>query len=180
MTNQIPRYGEQVMKADVIFSEEWPEYAEVHGTPVWGNATRYNHIQGLVTAQGVETDSALLAILAEVAPALLKPIMTSGALHKAAVQALDPVEGTATSVRLERIDKAVKRRNRVVHDKLNVVVMVEMDPRSGPDKRYPSLGRSEHAYLGGEPVTEESLLSDLAVQQDGTRAAVQILVDLHC
>ncbi|MFB6700881.1 hypothetical protein [Streptomyces rubiginosohelvolus] len=182
MTNQIPRYGERVMKADSILPLLNAEYAEEYGFPVHGNATRYNHLRGLIVGQCIETDFILNAVLYEVAPHVKKVTRTAGQLHGAVRDQLKAAEGSDTAKYLDTIKKAVDNRNRFGHEAVNVVIMVHGTPPAPGEPVYgerSELVRSEMAFLNGEPVTEEGLLSYLDLQQEATTAATHIWIDLH-
>lgn len=66
------------------------------------------------------------------------------------------------------IDRAITRRNRLVHDTIEI----------GWSQQY-----GEYVpvieLLGGAEVSESSLREDLAVQQQATRAAVEFLIAIH-
>ncbi|MFF4248957.1 hypothetical protein ACFYY2_31450 [Streptomyces sp. NPDC001822] len=178
MTNQAPRYGEQVIKADSVLADMDEENRDEFGSPVHGNATRLNHLRGLITAQSVEIDTVLQDVLHVIAPGALdkRKKWTAGQLHHEVVASLAAAEDSDAARQLDLIDKAVKRRNTSAHGSLDVIVMLDKAPQYPGDSGGT---RYDVAFLNGEQVTDADLLADLALQQEALRAAVQIWIDLH-
>lgn len=193
MAKQIPYYGERVVKADSVLADMHEEYREEFGHPVHGNATRLNHVRGLIVAQVVEVDIVLKSVLHKIEPGILatRSWWTSGALYHQTKGKLSAAKGSSTAGHLKVIEDAVERRNMAAHGSLDVVVMVDRVPCPGfPDcpacsedaacsERDLRGEQYEYAYLNGKGVTEADLIADLALQQDALRAAVQIWIDLH-
>ncbi|MFF1593112.1 hypothetical protein ACFVY0_34080 [Streptomyces sp. NPDC058286] len=180
MTDQTPRYGARVIKADTVLAELDAEYRDDRGIPIHGNATRLNHLRGLITAQSVEVDTVLQNVLQVVAPSVLesRPRWTAGQLHREVLRSLSAAEGSNTAKHLDLIGRAVKCRNTSAHGSLDVVVMLDRAPQGLGESGSSWSARREVAFLDGEQVTEIDLLAHLALQQEALRAAVQIWIDL--
>ena len=89
----------------------------------------------------------------------------AGVLLKAAMAKLPEEVLADFRASIELLDAAIKRRNRLVHDR------IEIGSSWQQGQYVPVI-----ALLGAEEVSEESLRVELALQQEATKAAVMLLL----
>ena len=160
---QLP-YGEQVVSwltimADIVPADDWSE--------LWhddADAKELHRLRGLALSQASEME----AVLAQVLGILDRDAnrdRPAGVLLNAAKAKL-PEEVLADLLgSIELLDAAIKRRNRLVHD------TIEIGSSWQQGQYVPVI-----ALLGAEEVGEESLRVELALQQEATKAAVMLLL----
>ncbi|MBT2369942.1 hypothetical protein J7E88_32905 [Streptomyces sp. ISL-10] len=127
-----------------------------------------NRLRGLVVVQAAETEAVLGMILSRLDLAA-RTDQPAGRLLQNIRQKIGGFCDTECPPALDHIDAAVKRRNRVVHD----------SPVIGRVWREYATGGGECVHvlteLGDDECDTTSLVGDLALQQDATAAAVELL-----
>ncbi|MDY6948932.1 MAG: hypothetical protein SXG53_24830 [Pseudomonadota bacterium] len=123
-------------------------------------------------AQSAETEKVLGMIAKHLAPNKRADV-PSGVLVKAIRAASSDQQIRDWSSPLALIEDAIKRRNRVVHDAVEVGSSW-MPYTTGGGEWVPVI-----TLMGGEMVDESDLRNDLASQHEATCEAVRILRALH-
>jgi hypothetical protein len=129
-----------------------------------------NRLRGMVMVQAAETEAVLGIILSRLDPTARRD-RTSGELLQKIRNTIDGHCDTEWPAALDLIGRAIKRRNRAVHD----------SPAIGRTWRPYATGGGEWVHvttmLGEEECDVSTCLRDLALQQEATVAAVEVL---HC
>jgi hypothetical protein len=132
------------------------------------DATEMNRLRGIAIVQAAETEAVLAEILG-ILGASAGRAPTAGALLDAIEKQLDAQTLDRWSWELGVIDAAIKRRNRIVHDTVQV----------GYSWREFATGGGEHvpviSLLGSEDRDEVDLRNDLDLQRRATRYAIEVL-----
>lgn len=168
MTTESPRYGMRAISWSTIQADRYPRHrpdiAYWDGT----KAAELNRLRGLVVVQAAETEAVLGMILSRLDPAARTDQPARRLVHRIR-QKIEGFCDTEWPPALDLIDAAAKRRNRVVHD----------SPTIGRVWRDYSTGGGEWVHvvtmLGDDDCDTGTLVRDLALQQDATAAAVEIL-----
>ncbi|MFF0017982.1 hypothetical protein [Streptomyces sp. NPDC005374] len=167
MTHQSPRYGIRAISWSTVQADRYPQHPD---TAYWDGteAAELNRLRGLVVVQAAETETVLGMILSRLDPAA-RTNRPAGELLKAIEQKIGGSCDTEWPPAIALIDTAVKRRNRIVHD----------SPTIGRVWREYATGGGEWAHvltqLGDAEYDASALVGDLALQQDATAAAVELL-----
>lgn len=162
-----PPYGEQVVSWVTVLSDVAPAgwwydlwHDDLH-------ASELHRLRGLAASQASEVEAAVKELLGLLRPELTD-VRMAGRILGAVKEGLSAELGEEHAERLRLIDRAITRRNRLVHDTIEI----------GWSQQY-----GEHIpvieLLGGAEVSESSLREDIAIQQQATRAAVELLVASH-
>jgi len=168
MTTRSPRYGIRAISWSTIQADRYPRHRP--DTAYWDGteAAELNRLRGLVVVQAAETEAVLGRILSRLDPAA-RTDQPAGRLVHNIRQKIDGFCDTEWPPALDLIDAAVKRRNRVVHD----------SPTIGRVWREYATGGGEWVHvvtmLGDDACDTGILVGDLALQQDATAAAVELL-----
>jgi len=167
MTPESPRYGIRTISWSAVQADRYPEKSDRaywDGTEI----TELNRLRGLVVVQAAETEAVLGMILSRLDPTA-RTDQPAGRLLQNIRQKIDGFCNTEWPAALDLIDVAVRRRNRVVHD----------SPTIGRVWREYATGGGEWVHvltkLGDDECDTTSLVGDLALQQDATVAAVELL-----
>jgi hypothetical protein len=171
---QQPEFGEQVVSASTLYYRLCPpgSYRE-EAPPNEADMAEMNRLRGLVIVQASEIEAVLSKILRHFSPSANtdRPPTARELLEKVR-PVLANLFGISCTDTLDLIDRAIKRRNRVVHDTVTIgSVWVPFWENDGEWVPVISL-------LGLELCDETDLRSDLALQQKATVAAVHLLVAL--
>lgn len=129
---------------------------------------KMNYLRGLIMVQGTETE----AVLKQLVDALnieMKGSPTGGKLANALRSTLADHPEANCNAQLEVIDKAVRRRNRSVHDTADVAITWR-NYTTGDGGDWIEVDST----LGDISWSENDLRKDLALQQEGTVAALEI------
>jgi hypothetical protein len=162
-----PRYGENVVSWQTVWGHLYPEDADdPHDDAKTADMHR---LRGLIMAQGAEVEAALGALVKRLSSHTSIDGRTAGRLAKDAKRLLGADKASIYRSELRVIDRAINRRNHAVHSPV-------------------SIGSSWRPYITGSgewvPVIslmkdgaydEADLRRDLALQQEGTVAAVRLL-----
>lgn len=167
MTAESPRYGIRSLAWTSVQENCFPQHPD---TASWdgSEAISLNRLRGLVIVQAAETEAVLGLILSRLDPTvrLNRP---AGELLRMVRAKIDGHCDTEWPPALDVIERAIKRRNRVVHDSLTV----------GNTWREYATGCGEWVHvtttLGEEECDTDTLVNDLALQQHATGAAVEVL-----
>ena len=127
-----------------------------------------NRLRGLIMVQASDTEAVLGQMLRHLnrSANLQRP---AGALLRDINQLLDSDFAEHWAFELDIVEQAIKRRNRVVHDRLDIGAVWREYATGDGGEWVPVV-----STLGADEVSEQSLLQDLADQQDATEAAVRI------
>jgi hypothetical protein len=167
MTTRTPRYGIRAVSWSTVQADRYPHHPDI---AYWDGteAAELNRLRGLVVVQAAETEAVLGMILSRLAPNA-RADQPAGLLLQNIRRKIDGFCDTEWSPALDLIYAAVKRRNRVVHD----------TPTIGRVWREYATGGGEWVHvltqLGDDECDTNGLVSDLALQQDATAAAVELL-----
>ncbi|SHH32987.1 hypothetical protein [Streptomyces sp. 3214.6] len=170
MTTESPRYGIRAISWSAIQADRYPHEPD---TAYWDGTeiAELNRLRGLVVVQAAETEAVLGMILSRLNPTA-RTDQPAGRLLLHIRQRIDGFCDTEWPPALDLIDAAVRRRNRVVHD----------SPTIGRVWREYATGSGEWVHvltqLGDDECNTNSLVGDLALQQDATAAAVELLNSL--
>jgi hypothetical protein len=142
-----------------------PEYDEPSGH--W-DAAEMNRLRGVAIVQAAETEAVLAQILRILDPSADRTLM-AGPLLRAVRKQLDAQTLDRWSQALDVIKEAINRRNRLVHDTVQV----------GYSWREYATGGGEHvpviSLLGNEDRDEVDIQKDLNLQRRATRDAIEVL-----
>jgi hypothetical protein len=142
-----------------------PEYDEPSGD--W-DAAEMNRLRGVAIVQAAETEAVLAQILRILDPSAGRTLM-AGPLLRAVRKQLDAQTLDRWSQALDVIKEATNRRNRLVHDTVQV----------GYSWREYATGGGTHvpviSLLGNEDRDEVDLQNDLNLQRRATRDAIEVL-----
>ncbi|WP_326718994.1 MULTISPECIES: hypothetical protein [unclassified Streptomyces] len=169
MAIESPRYGIRSVAWTSIREDLFPDHPD---SAYWdgSEAVEMNRLRGMVMVQAAETEAVLGIILSRLDPAARRD-RPSGQLLQAIRGTIGGHCDTEWPPALDVIEQAIKRRNRAVHD----------SPAIGRTWRAYATGGGEWVHvttmLGEEECDISTLLKDLALQQDATAAAVEVL---HC
>jgi hypothetical protein len=133
-----------------------------------------NRLRGLVIVQASWTEAVLGQILRHLLPSANIEGHTAGQLLAKVRRALANLPAIGCNT-LDLIDKAIKRRNRAVHDTVTIGYSWAPFSGSGGDGDWVPV----ISLLGSEECSEADLRSGLALQQEATVAAVQLLIALE-
>ncbi|MEU9601735.1 hypothetical protein AB0E06_33630 [Streptomyces sp. NPDC048109] len=168
MTTESPRYGVRAIAWSTIQADQYPHHRP--DTAYWdgSEATELNRLRGLVVVQAAETEAVLGMILSRLEPTA-RIDQPARWLVQNIRQKIDGFCDTEWPPALDLIEAAAKRRNRVVHD----------SPTIGRVWREHATGGGEWVHvvtmLGDDDCDSGTLVGDLALQQDATAAAVELL-----
>ncbi|MCX4878109.1 MULTISPECIES: hypothetical protein [unclassified Streptomyces] len=168
MTTESPRYGVRAIAWSTIQADQYSHHRP--DTAYWdgSEATELNRLRGLVVVQAAETEAVLGMILSRLDPAA-RIDQPARWLVQNIRQKIDGFCDTEWPPALDLIEAATKRRNRVVHD----------SPTIGRVWREYATGGGEWVHvvtmLGDDDCDSGTLVGDLALQQDATAAAVELL-----
>ncbi|MEU6354810.1 hypothetical protein ABZ896_36760 [Streptomyces sp. NPDC047072] len=165
-------FGERAVSWRTVWDELFPDPEAFDGPHDDNAAAEMNRLRGLVMAQASETETVLGMILGRLVPSA-RTEKPAGALLRDVRTQLSSQTGAAWADALDLIDKAIKRRNHVVH---NAVVI-------GSSWREYATGDGGDwipviSFMGDEEYSETELLDDLTLQHEATAAAVRVLHSL--
>lgn len=161
-----PRFEEAAVSWMTVWDRLFPEDTfDPHDD---AEASEMHRLRGLVMAQAAETERVLGMISKRLAPDKRVDV-PSGVLLKVIRGVLNDQQVNEWSSQLAMIEAAIKRRNRVVHDTIEVGSSW-MPYATGGGEWVPVI-----TLLGDEMHDESDLRDDLANQQDATCEAVRIL-----
>lgn len=166
-----PKFGEAVVSWVTVWNELYPE--ESYDPHDDQHAFDIHRLRGLVMAQAAETEAVLGMILLALDPnqRIDRP---GGHLLRSVRQRLSAQAKSAWPHSLDLIDKAIKRRNRVVHDSVQIG-STWLPYRTGDGGEWVPV----ISLMGGNECDENDLREDLALQQQATCEAVRILYALR-
>jgi hypothetical protein len=169
-----PRFDERAVSWRVVREEAYPspdedyrELGQAHHEDA--DAAEMNHLRGQVMVQASETEAVLGMILRHLDRSATPQGRTLGRLLNDVTRLLGEDADARWSHELETIGQAVERRNRAVHDRVDVG-SVWRDYATGGGEWVSSI-----SFLGDDEHSESDLIENLALQQDATRAAVDVL-----
>ncbi|WP_016697850.1 hypothetical protein [Actinoalloteichus spitiensis] len=169
-----PRFGERTVSWRVVLEESYPrpdedyrESGQAHHENA--EAAEMNHLRGQVMVQASETEAVLGMILRHLDPSATPQGRTMGRLLNDVTRHLGDNANARWSYELGTIGQAVERRNRAVHERVDVG-SVWRDYATGGGEWV-----SVISFLGGEEHSESDLIENLALQQEATSAAVDVL-----
>jgi hypothetical protein len=132
------------------------------------DAAEMNRLRGVAIVQAAETEAVLAQILRILDPSAGRTL-TAGQLLDAVGKQLDAQTLDRWSQALDVIKEAINRRNRLVHDTVQV----------GYSWREYAIGGGTHvpviSLLGNEDRDEVDLQNDLNLQRRATRDAIEVL-----
>ena len=160
---QLP-YGEQVVSwltvlADLAPPDDWADLWHDDAT-----AGEFHRLRGLALSQASEAEAVLGEILEVLAPHVRRD-RPAGVLLKDVKTNLPSEVRAEFPETLQLIETAIRRRNRLVHD------TIEIGPSWRDGQYVPMTVR-----LGSVEVSEARLRDEIGLQQDATRAAVMLLL----
>lgn len=160
---QIP-YGEQVVSwvtvlADVAPADDWTE--------LWhddANARELHRLRGLALSQASETEAVLSQVLGLLDPAANRARPAGVLLNSVKAKFAEELQ-TDLVGSVQVLETAISRRNRLAHD------TIEIGSSWQQGQYVPVI-----ALMGADEASEADLRSELALQQQATRAAVVLLL----
>jgi hypothetical protein len=133
------------------------------------DAAEMNRLRGVAIVQAAETEAVLGHILRtlDVSANRARP---AGPLLTVVMKQLDVQTLNRWSRQFEVIDAAIKRRNRIVHDTVQVGYSWREYATGDGGEHVPVI-----SLLGAEDTDEWDLRNDLHLQQRATQAAIEVL-----
>jgi hypothetical protein len=170
---QQPQFDQQVVSASTIYYQLCPpdSYRD-EAPPNDADTAEMNRLRGLVIVQASETEAVLGRILRHLSPSADTNRPAGVLLHEVGL-ALANLPGISCTSTLDLIHKAIKRRNRAVHD--TVAIGSAWAPFSESDGEWVPV----ISLLGSELCDEADLRTDLALQQEATVATVHLLIAIE-
>ena len=164
-----PRFGEVAVSWMTVWDRLFPrDFFDPHDDE---QASEMHRLRGLVMAQAAETEKVLGMVSKRLAPDKRIDV-PSGSLLNVIRKAFNDQQASDWYSPLTMIEAAIKRRNRAVHDIVEVGSSW-MPYATGGGEWVPVI-----TLMGGEMYDESDLRSDLALQQEATCQAVRILRSL--
>jgi len=146
-----------------------PEYDEPSG---YMDAAEMNRLRGVAIVQAAETEAVLAEILSILDPSARRTL-TAGPLLDAVRKQLDAQTLDSWSQALGVIEEATNRRNRLVHDTVQVGYSWR-ELATGGGTYVPVI-----SLLGNEDRNEVDLQNDLNLQRRATQHAIEVLHHLR-
>lgn len=164
-----PKFGERVISAEEIWLRMFPE--ETGFAQEWAHTQRLHELKGLIVGQAGEVEGQLDQILSLLQSESKR--LTAGQALKSIEKLLPEAVRKAFSDELRTLEGAISRRNRIVHDLIQVGY-VWADYATGGGEQVPVI-----SLLGSELCDETDLTRDLAQQQIALEVAVRLVVAIQ-
>jgi hypothetical protein len=160
-------YGEKIVSWQTVWDDLYPnEAGDPHGD---ATAAAMHRLRGLIMAQGAEIEAAIGALVKRLSPDARIDGRTAGWLLKEVKRLLSAHHVHTYSNELRIIGTAINRRNHAVHSPV-IIGFSWRDYSTGGGEWVPVI-----SLMNDATYDEADLLHDLALQQQGTTAAVHLL-----
>ncbi|TCO49676.1 hypothetical protein EV192_11442 [Actinocrispum wychmicini] len=173
---QVPQFGEQVREwSDILDGVYWRSSEDGRGDPGGYDTSDMQRLRGLIMVQAAETEAVLGRILCKLDTQASPGKMMAGVLLKKIWEKLSDPNKITWQSHVCQIRKAQKRRNHVVHNRVDTGYgWVEYATGDGGEW-IPFI-----TTMGDELCDGRELSHDLALQQSSTVLAIEILHGLSC
>ncbi|TKK90423.1 hypothetical protein FDA94_05320 [Herbidospora galbida] len=162
-----PFFGDRVVSWTNIWTDLYPE--DPYNPHDDHAAFTMQRLRGTVLAQAAELEDVMSAIIEHLDPQARSKRRTAGQALHAINSALTPADKDFWIYELEVIDRAIKSRNRIAHNRITIG-SAWTDYATGGGEWTPVV-----SMIGNDLYDEGDLLVDLNLQQLATRDAVRLL-----